>query len=180
MSSNVSFVLRFPEVELQKWAARNLGDSSHMQTLGESARNRGHVSRAEFLAICAVKSPRTKPRCSSNATELIEEATRISFTSSNDEMRIRSLMILAGVSWPTASFILHFCHPGKYPILDFRALWSLSVDKPPIYTYHFWMQYVEFCRALAERHGMSMRDLDAALWQYSKEMQGESVQKAAA
>lgn len=70
-----------------------------------------------------------------------------------------------------ASVILHLYHRERYPILDFRALWSLSVDVPAFYRFPFWWGYVEYCRELAERTGMDMRTLDRALWQYSRENQ---------
>ena len=34
----------------------------------------------------------------------------------------------------------------------------------------FWLEYLEACRALAGRAGVSIRTLDKALWQYSKEL----------
>ena len=37
------------------------------------------------------------------------------------------------------------------------------------YTIPFWLEYVDVCRALARDHGVSLRTLDKALWQYSKE-----------
>lgn len=43
-------------------------------------------------------------------------------------MRIEVLTVVCGVSWPVASTILHYCVSDDYPILDFRALWSLEMD----------------------------------------------------
>lgn len=43
------------------------------------------------------------------------------------------LTTINGVSWPMASVLLHFGHADRYPILDFRALWSLEVDTPPVW-----------------------------------------------
>ena len=81
------------------------------------------------------------------------------------------LTCLTGVSWPTASVILHFFHPDPYPIMDFRALWSVSLKVPAQYTFEFWWEYVKFCRGIASRSRVDMRTLDRALWQYSKERQ---------
>jgi hypothetical protein len=67
--------------------------------------------------------------------------------------------------------ILHFFHRDRYPILDFRALWSLHCEVPKQYDFRFWQEFTEFCRGLAEQTGASMRTLDRALWQYSKEKQ---------
>ncbi len=38
--------------------------------------------------------------------------------------------MLDGVSWLIASVILHFCHSDPYPIIDFRSLWSVSLEVP--------------------------------------------------
>ncbi len=51
-------------------------------------------------------------------------------------------------------------------------LWSLGHAKPPAYTVDFWLAYTRFMRDLAVASGLSMRELDRALWQYSKENQG--------
>ena len=82
-------------------------------------------------------------------------------------------MLLDGVNWPTASVLLHFGARDPYPILDFRALWSLQVSVPKQYGFEFWWAYSECCRVLAKKHKVSMRTLDRALWQYSKEKQGK-------
>jgi hypothetical protein len=33
----------------------------------------------------------------------------------------------------------------------------------------FWLEYLEACRRLALTHGVSIRTLDKALWQHSRE-----------
>ncbi len=81
------------------------------------------------------------------------------------------LLPLAGVGWPTASVILHFCDAKPFPILDTRALWSLGLRKPPAYSLPFWRACVEFTRGLAASAGCDLRTLDRALWQYSRERQ---------
>jgi len=58
--------------------------------------------------------------------------------------------------------------PRSLSNLDFRALWSLTVDVPTSYTYDFWARYSEFARQLAHRAGVDMRTLDRALWKYSE------------
>jgi hypothetical protein len=76
------------------------------------------------------------------------------------------------MGWPTASVLLHFAHVERYPILDFRALWSLSILKPKgQYKFQFWWEYVQICRNIADKRGVEMRMLDRALWQYSNENQ---------
>jgi hypothetical protein len=84
----------------------------------------------------------------------------------------------AAVGWPTASTILHLCHKDPYPILDFRALWSLSTEVPD-YRYPFWEAYTAFTRAMATLADVDMRTLDRALWKYS-ELHQRAVPPAAA
>jgi hypothetical protein len=74
--------------------------------------------------------------------------------------------------------LLHFGHTDPYPILDFRALWSLGVDVPAdahgFYDFPLWWEYTKFCRDLADACGVPMRVLDRALWRYSKENQKDA------
>jgi hypothetical protein len=117
------------------------------------------------------KSPRTQPRCRANSADFIRDVTHCALNTPSERLRIEVLTLLSGVSWPTASVILHFFHRDRYPILDFRALWSLHCEVPKQYDFRFWQEFTEFCRGLAEQTGASMRTLDRALWQYSKEKQ---------
>ena len=120
------------------------------------------------------KAPRNVPRCRGNSPEIIEYATRIALSPEDkfERLRIGILNALEGVDWPMASVLLHFGHKDPYPIIDYRALWSLGLDlKPLYYKFDFWWSYVECCRDLRAKAGTTMRILDRALWQYSKEHQ---------
>ena len=57
---------------------------------------------------------------------------------------------------------------ADYPIIDFRALWSLGSAMPTYVSFEFWWAYVTCCRRLAADAGVSVRDLDKALWAYSE------------
>lgn len=166
----MKFKLRFPENKITYWADR-APNITALQAIGRSARARGSLTRSEFLTLCNVKSPRARSHYEENTAKLIKEVTAISLLADSERVEIQALMILAGVSWPMASFILHFCSKRKYPILDYRALWSLSIEKAPVYTFDFWMEYVACSREIALRNGVSMRCLDSSLWQFSKENQ---------
>jgi hypothetical protein len=169
----IRFRLRFPESQIPVWAARYFypKESEIVDGVAPMARDRGYLNLAEFLALCFWKSPRTRPRCEENREALVEAVTRTALSAEDEELKIRVLLLLSGVSWPTASVILHFCDRGRYPILDYRALWSLGVKKAPPYNYEFWARYRDFVRGLADRISLDMRTIDRALWQYSKEKQ---------
>jgi hypothetical protein len=132
---------------------------------------RGCLTKGELQEVAYWKAPRSAGHAGKNSDGYVVEVTQCAFEAGCERTRIEVLTLLDGVSWPTASVILHLFHRAPYPILDFRALWSISLDVPPQYSFGFWWSYVEFCRKTAEETGVDMRTLDRALWQYSKENQ---------
>lgn len=139
-------------------------------------RRRGYVQLEELKAICRWKSARSARHVAKNDPLFVRETTHAALSTPCDRLRIEVLTLLDGVEWPTASVLLHFAaadptrrNEAAYPILDFRALESLGIPKPPPYTYAFWKQYTDFCRTLARDWQVDMRTLDRALWQHSKE-----------
>jgi hypothetical protein len=166
----LTFALQFPPEEIPALAAR-FGESDDGPYLraGAAARARGRYTRAEFLLVCEWKSARSRPLVAANAPAAIARATGAALAATGDAERIAALLALKGVGVPTASVLLHFAEPGRYPILDVRALESLGVKGRSTYPVSFWLCYVDACRALSARHGVSLRTLDKALWQHSKE-----------
>jgi len=169
----VSFKLRFPIADIEKYAAAydtKRWRDDQVEPLARAARKRGYFTKKEFLALCAWKSPRTKPRCEKNDESFVREVTGIALTTTVERLRIEVLTLLDGVYWPTASVFLHLGHEEQYPILDFRALESLSSKEPHSgYSFEFWEDYFEECRRIADLADVDMRTLDRALWQFSKD-----------
>ncbi|MGE3752779.1 MAG: hypothetical protein AB7I45_01340 [Planctomycetota bacterium] len=130
------------------------------------------MTKGDLLAVALWKSKRRAKRdVPRNEEGFVRDVTRIALSCSHERLRIDVLRVLHGVEWPTASVILHLCHEDPYPILDFRALWSASAPETTSYTFLFWEAYTAFCRGVAQGAGVSMRQLDRAMWQYSKEHQ---------
>ncbi|MCG2784781.1 MAG: hypothetical protein L6461_06710 [Anaerolineae bacterium] len=169
----VMFNLKFSPSEISAWAERYPADTDHQieSAIAPAVHARRYFTRPEFLATCAWKTPRSKPRVASNPEGFIHAVTQTALSTPDERLRIEVLTLLKGVSWPTASVLLHFGHSDPYPILDFRALWSVGMDVLPVYEFNFWWEYTKFCRMLSKEVGVSMRTLDRALWQYSKENQ---------
>lgn len=170
----MTFKLRFPETEISHWSERYEypGEPELVAGPVTSSRSRGYLTKADFLQIARWKTPRSQARCTKNDPKFVEEVTRLALApSTSDRLRIESVTLLSGVEWPTASVILHFCHPEPCPILDFRALWSVSCDKPAQYDYSLWTSFTRFTRDICARRNVTPRALDRALWQYSKERQ---------
>jgi len=140
--------------------------------LWNKVQKQGFYSKEDLQAFCYWKTPRSRSRVARNPAEYVEAITRVALSTPNERLRIEILRLLHGVDWPTASVLLHFGHSERYPILDFRALWSVGIDNPKsIFHFDAWWEYTVFCRKLAEEAGLSMRELDRALWQYSKASQ---------
>jgi hypothetical protein len=170
----VPFRLRFPETDVAKWAARfpnNGSGDDGPDAIRRLVLARGYLTRSEFLTICVWKSARSKPTCRRNSAHRVETLTRAALATPDEELKISLLRLLDGVEWPTASTILHFCDARPYPILDYRAVWSLGLARRPHYTIEFWLAYLAFTRDLAVRVNLPIRTVDKALWQYSKERQ---------
>jgi hypothetical protein len=170
----LSYPLRFLLTDINYWAGKYYyprSDRDLTERLHPAAQRQGCLTLAQLHEICRWKTPRSAPKALANNEEFVREITSISFAAKNEQVRIEVLTVLCGVSWPVASTVLHYCVSDEYPILDFRALWSLEMDKPAAYDFLIWDAYVRECRRIAAEAGVSVRTLDKALWQYSKTYQ---------
>ena len=161
--------LRFPVNKIAHWARQYdyPQQEADLIDMVPQVKKCGFLTLGQLLLVARWKSPRSAGRVETNGDDFVRAITGFALQSPNERARIEVLTVLDGVGWPTASVILHFFHPGEYPIMDFRALWSVSVHVPPQYDFPFWQKYVEFCRSVSERAGHDMRTLDRALWAFS-------------
>jgi hypothetical protein len=94
-------------------------------------------------------------------------------------MRHHILCILDGVGHPMASAILTVWEPEEHTVLDYRAVEALQELKqrgaldselPPGQrrAYPGYWTYLQAYRSIARSVGVSFRDLDRALWKWSK------------
>ena len=172
--------LRFPESEIRQWAAQYetkhpgyVSVETDFNEIKPHVKRQGYINKELLKKVVRWKSQRRAGLIEENDYDYIKEITEWSFRTTNERVRIEVLRLLDGVEWPTASVILHFFHRDPYPILDFRAMWSINLEN---YTYSlpFWREYTSFCRDIAAHNQVDIRTLDAALWQYSKENQPPS------
>ena len=174
--------LRFCESEIDYWAERYTecqtprGQAREQEVIGlrDGIQRRGDLTKDELHKVAYWKTRNIFGRADltlENPDNLITEITRQAFTSTDDEGKLRSLTQLQGVREPTASAILHLYDKRKYPILDIHALWSVGLEWERRSSYPFWLEYVAFCRDIANRNSIKMRTLDRALWRYSYDSQ---------
>jgi hypothetical protein len=165
-----TFELQFPAGDVEALASRfGYPDDARLLEAGVAARARGHYTREEFIEVCAWKTTRSRSKVTSNTEAAVVEATGKALATSDEATRMSALLELEGVGVPTASTLLYVAFPDDYPILDVRALESLGVKPRSQYPVSFWLTYLSFCRELARSCGVSIRTLDKALWQHSKE-----------
>ena len=165
------FELQFDPGAIPALAARfPVTDDGPAAAAGAAAHAQGFYTRAQFLVVCAWKTPRSRPRVAANGEAEVQAATRAALTATDERERMEALLALGGVGVPTASVLLYFAEPDRYPILDVRALESLGQPvNRSTYPVTYWLEYLAACRALALRHGVDLRTLDKALWQHSRE-----------
>jgi hypothetical protein len=162
---------RIPLTDVRKWAARysyNVADDHIIDAISQTVRARGQFTRDEFLTTYRWKTHRTIHHAEKYSDAEIADVTGVAFRQTNEKLRICLLRALDGVDWPVASTLLHVGLSSEYPIIDFRALWSLGSAMPTYVNFDFWWAYVECCRRVAASAGVSVRDLDKALWAYSE------------
>jgi hypothetical protein len=166
-----TFELQFGIDEIEVLAARfpALDGDARLHEVGVAVLTRGYYTREEFIEVCAWKTVRSRPKVSRNTEAAVVQATGAAIAAEDEAARMAALLELDGVGVPTASTLLYCAFPDDYPILDVRALESLGVKPRSQYPLSFWLGYLDACRELAQRAGVSLRTLDRALWQHSKE-----------
>lgn len=165
------FALQFPIEEVREYAKRFPGEADDPGlALGRVARARGYYTLTEFRTICRWKTVRSAPLVARNTAARVKAATTVGLRETSSEVeRMDALRSLDGVSWPTASVLLHLAYPERFPILDWRALHALGIRNRSSYNQRFWEAYVDEYVRLARLAGVDGRTLDQALWQWSKE-----------
>ena len=170
--------LRFCESEIDYWAdcytdfQRPSGRERENQVIGlrDDIQQRSYLTRSELHKVAYWKTRNIFGRADltlRNSENFIQEVTTQAFTSTDHWEKLISLTRLEGIREPTASAILHLYDEEQYPILDIHALGSVGLEWITRNAYPFWSDYVQFCREVANRNSVSMRELDRALWQFS-------------
>ena len=163
------FALQFPPTEIDALAERYSYVQDNDALDAGSRIASGGYSRDNLRTIVKWKSPRPARLIEDNTENEIAVALQFASAPTTPEgLAVAVLTALRGVGIPMASAILTAINPERYTVLDFRALESLGV-KNWSDSFTFYVTYLEACRELAARHGKSLRTLDRALGQWSKE-----------
>jgi hypothetical protein len=170
---------------VDEWAARydygDQGDEVRLKAWLQTQFREGrpYLDKAHFVEIARWKSPRPLRHYQSNDDGLVQEVTALALAARREDLRLRLLTLLDGVGVPVASTILHFAFPDKYPIMDVRAVTTLTrlglwTDPDPAqpgftgFSVEHWQLYIRLMRDHAGKLGVTLRELDKALWKYDE------------
>ncbi len=135
----------------------------------------GRLSRAEFLAMCHWKSPRSIGKCRRNRGSAIAKTAGKVFAARGEQRKLELLTGLHGVSVPTASAILTLTNPRRYGVIDIRvwqllyALGSVSTNADGQgFTSSHWLQYLRILRHQARRLRIPVRLVELTLFQFHR------------
>ena len=181
------YEMQFPfttQEEILDWEARYIEDQSEKRQRQEQAvidiekavkarktldTPGGYLLKDELQEMGKWKDRFVPSKIDQNPPGLIEKITGEAFGLNDNWEKLSKLTEIYGVAASVASVILHLYDEGDYPLIDVHALRSIGIDSQTInYDEPFWRQYVNLCRAKAERYDVSMRALDRALYKYSQ------------
>ena len=134
-----------------------------------SVKDKGYLTRSELIAMADWKRYTLPNLIKANLPERVIAVTHEALSLSDDWKKPETLTVLDGVRESVGFVILHLYDREKYPILDKHALNSIGINHRQVkYNALFWQEYVKFCQAKAECHGVCMRVLDRALYKFSQ------------
>jgi thermostable 8-oxoguanine DNA glycosylase len=144
-----------------------------LDKVSERFKEEGTLEPFDFFAIVAWKSNRTKTKIRrglEDAGKTIQELMLEVTQAKTPRDKVEVLLQVWGIGLAMASAILTVCDPDEFTVLDYRA-WNVlegtSLQGLPEHypaTSDEYLDYCRVCRELAEQVGMSLRDLDRALW----------------
>ena len=169
----MKFELQFPSSKIAHWAREYRKDENEMcrETAALVAgRNltAGQGTLEDLEVIVRWKSPRRIALLGENEAADIAEACLIASKTSSDRCAMAVLHGLRGVGVPMASAILTVMNPHRFTVIDFRALEALGQQNEAP-TIQYYVRYLAACRDLASTHNVTLRELDQALWAWSKD-----------
>ncbi|MDA3799848.1 MAG: hypothetical protein PF692_12290 [Kiritimatiellae bacterium] len=107
--------LKFDESSINLYADRynDQVNDNYIIARRSDIQMRGYLTKDDLFKIANWKSPRSSGHVQKNTDDYIAEITKFAFSTKCERAKIQTLTNLDGVSWPTASVILHMFDKGK-------------------------------------------------------------------
>jgi hypothetical protein len=151
---------------IEAWAAEYGDyDSSRVEDLFGKAK----PTYDDIERVYRWKSARSVGHFLTNDPERVVSAVRSALRAKDDAAALARVETLNGVKARTGSALLAIFRPERYTVMDWRARQTLEAfghlrDLPEASWTDVWPGYMSLCRDIASRTGVSLRDLDRALW----------------
>lgn len=141
-------------------------------------KTKGYLTKDEFFEICMWKSPRPKKYYLNNSEKIIREISKKVLITNSEDIKIRLLTSLKGVSIPVASAILTLLDPKNYGVIDIRV-WKLLYNygevktnpKGQMFNVSHWKIYLNLLRKYAIQFNMKAREIELILFFHHREAQ---------
>ncbi len=168
ITENATFTLAFDPKEIPALARAYGPEQDDIALAAGCGIRDGKYTRENLTKIFEWKTGgRGRSRLTRNTDDEIADALRLTVSAATERAAIAVLLGLNGVQVPVASAILTAIDPVHYTVIDFRALEALcnaSVDR----SINFYLRYLAACSQIAASNGVTLRDLDRALWKWSE------------
>lgn len=102
----MKFKLQFLPSKIKQYAAEfsyPKDEREITEGIKPDAQKRGYLKLEELQTVCLWKSSRSKSRVASNIAEDVEAISKVFLETTNERLRIGSLLLLNGIEYPTAS-----------------------------------------------------------------------------
>lgn len=162
-------------LEAWRWAKYNSGyDRKMAKFRGKEAFTVEEVEELLGWKLTGRYAPKhTREFREGNSPEIVEDTTRRAFAEEDETLALEALCTLKQIGPRTASVLLMAQNPGRYTVMDVKALASLKavgllphVPQQPRQEEwkQAWPEYLAACRHIVEQTGLSLRDIDRGLW----------------
>lgn len=143
--------------------------------MSESIIENGFLNKAELIKVLKWKSPRPLRFYNQNEESDIVRITKLALSQNDDVLSIHILSALKGVNYPSASAILMFCNPDRFPVLDIRVWKQLYrsnlVNENPRgmnFTLDQWRKYLKVIRGLSVQYNLTAHQIEKRISNFDK------------
>ena len=162
---------------IRNWQSKyelEAGDDTDYGALVKLLAQEATTARFNFSTIVQVvdwKASRIKGLMDFTCPEKYCAFVRLAYDTANRRTKLWILTSLEGWGIPMASTMLHFLHPNRFPIVDYRVLQVLR-DRTGFIANRdtekgYWRYYSEI-HYIMRTTGCRMREIDRALWAFHK------------
>ncbi|MBB4326550.1 hypothetical protein [Rhizobium leguminosarum] len=160
--------------------------------LAQNVAARGYLVPDDLVSIALLKnggklSEKTRVALASNSPEAIRLLTHAAYRSADDEIAARLLLGLDGVNLPTASCILAWVWPARWPVIDMNSWAAIEhFDSSKLAPKHdttnlkmaHWLFYTQLIRPVGTATGLSPQQVDMWLYAIGRSLRKSQAQEA--